>query len=142
MQQENKILVWAVLILLIAIVSFNFTGMTGESIRNKITTVTLDKTYVLPSGTIILNVIPGSKGVDADVDIYRANTDRRYMQAVLSICRRYKCESMSTVKFKVIDSFEPGTYYFRLYDIYSKEYVKAYFTVGVLYESTGPKIHN
>ncbi len=141
MRQENKVLVWAVLILLIAIVSFNFTGITGEAIKEKTTTVMLDKTYALPSETITLTVIPGSKGVDTDIDVYRADTDYRYMQSAAQVCKRYKCKDISEVKFKLIDAFEPGTYYFRLYDLGSKEYVKAYFTVGVLYEPVGPKKH-
>ena len=141
MKQENKVLVWAVFILLIAIVSFNFTGMTGEAVRGEITRVELDKTYALPGETITLTVIPGSKGVDTDIDVYRADTDYRYMQSAAQVCRRYKCKDISRVKFKLIDAFEPGNYYFRLYDLASKKYVKAYFTVGVLYKPAGPKKH-
>ena len=141
MEQGNKILIWAVFILLIAIISFNFTGMTGEITRSKVTTVRLDKTYVMPGKFIALTVMPGSKGVEQGIDVYRADTDRRYKQSAAQVCRRYKCEDISTVKFKIIDSFEPGTYYFRLADLYSKDYVKAYFTVGVLYEPAGPREH-
>lgn len=142
MKQENKILVWAVLILLIAIVSFNFTGMTGMGTGgNRITTIILDKTYALPSETITLTIIPGSKGVDTDIDVYKADTDRRYMQSAAQVCRIYKCKDIGTVKFKLIDSFEPGTYYFRLYDLYGKEYVNAYFTVGIKYPLPVPAEH-
>ncbi len=139
MEQQNKTLVLAVLILLIAIVSFNFTGMTGEMIGNKITTITLDKTSVLPTETITLEIVPGSEGVDTDIDIYRADTEYRYMQSTATVCKYYKCEDTSTVKFKVLDSFEPGTYYFRVYDLAKKDYVKAYFTVGVLYQPVIPE---
>jgi hypothetical protein len=139
MEQNNKTLILAFVILLIAIVSFNFTGMTGEAVR--VTSVTLDKTYALPSETITLNIVPGIKGVYEDIDVYNADTDYRYMQSAATVCRSSKCTDTSEVKFKLIDSFEPGTYYFRVYDLYSKNYVKAYFTVGVLYQPIGPKEH-
>lgn len=141
MEYGTKTILLAVFILLIAIVSFNFTGMTGETIGNRITTMELDKNELLPGETITLTITPGSEGVSQDIDIYRENGNR-YIQSAAQVCGSYKCKEKSYVEYQLMDTFEPDTYYFRVYDLSSKEYIKAYFTAGVLYQPVGPSKYN
>lgn len=146
MQKENKVLFGAVLILLVAIISFSFSGITGQTVSSgEVTKLYVDKSIVTAGDMIKLTIKPGSDGVDQDIDFYHANDDTRVAQSAAQVCGQYKCFNDVTVEFRVPGSWE-GDYYVRVADRYyeslgKEKYVKAYFSVKPLELPAGPKEH-
>jgi hypothetical protein len=84
MDQNNKILIGAALIILVAIVSFRYTDITGEVTKDAVISVSPSKVYFEMRGDnvydaaklVTINVKPGTYGVDRDLELYREDGSR------------------------------------------------------------------
>lgn len=147
MQRENKVLFGAVLILLVAIISFSFAGITGQTVSSgEVTKLSIDKSIITAGDLIKLTIKPGSDGTGQDIDFYSAKDDTRAAESAAQICGQYKCFNDVTVEFMVPGSWE-GDYYARVADKYyenlgKEKYIKAYFSVKPLELPKGPQEHN
>ncbi len=123
MEKNTKTILLAVFILLIAIVSFNFTGMTGEFVRNKdvLKIISHPDGIVHRGETIKVKVIPPKEGVDNRyMWIYRANGGRM-SNSKAWVCGRFgnTCYKPSEVTYNYLGTYDKriwpeGTYVIRV----------------------------
>jgi hypothetical protein len=123
MEQNTKTILLAVLILLIAIVSFNFTGMTGETVGNKeILKITSHPDGIVHRGEIIkIKVTPTKEGIDNRyMYIYREN-GARMQNSKAWVCGRFGniCYEPSEVVYNTLGTYDTtiwpeGTYIIRI----------------------------
>ena len=117
---ENKTWIVIVLIILVAVVVYNFTGMTGEVTKAEVTKITVSPTKV-SFGThdsmklLNLNIDVGSIGVDKWLRLYRvtATGGVRVGAESIAVCKTDVCRDDVVLTYKLSLGNEPGTYFFR-----------------------------
>jgi hypothetical protein len=128
---ENKnILLGAVLILLIALVTFNL-DITGEITKPTITKITVQPTTVQQGDKITITVTPGEKGANRNL-YFMVGNYRRLISNLF--CRESglstgRCLKPETMTFVIPVSWKPDIYSVAVYDFGIKDYVRADFTV-------------
>ena len=128
MEKTNRILIGAVFILVIALVSFNYSNITGNVIESK-TKISITPEVINSGQKIYVTVNPGSKGIHNKACFYQAEDDlRRGCTYDRQICNSYKCEEISTFSFST-SGWESGIHYVKIFDYDKKDYAKAYFTI-------------
>jgi hypothetical protein len=117
---ENKTWIVVVLIILVALVAYNFTGMTGEITKDQITKITVSPTKVIfdkyDAGKLVtINVDIGSIGVDNWLQLYKvAGTESiRLAKEKIAACHDNICTKDVTLTYKLTAGLESGTYFFR-----------------------------
>ena len=103
MNKDNKVLLGAILIILVALVSFNFGDITGKAVSEG-SIVAISPKTVTAGEYINVYVKPGSKGVEKLAYIYREGDIR--MAGTISLCRTSKCEEEVDVKYKILDIWD------------------------------------
>lgn len=148
MEKDNKILLGAILIILVAMVSFSFRGITGKAVSEK-TIVAVSPGSITAGESITIYVKPGSVGVEQMAYFYREDGLR--IPGTVSLCRSSKCADEIKIDYKLVDSWDGNAdwpygeasrgYYLRVNDYRSEEYKTASFTVKRAYELPGPQVH-
>ncbi len=117
---ENKTWIVVVLIILVALVAYNFKGMTGEITKDQITKITVSPTKIIfdkfDAGKLItINVDIGSIGIDSWLQLYKvAGTGNiRMARNKVSVCKDSICTEDVTLTYKLTAGLESGTYFFR-----------------------------
>ena len=123
MEKNTKTILLAIFILLIAIVSFNFTGMTGELVRNKeVLKIISHPNGIVHRGDVIrVKVTPTRDGVDNRyMWIYRSN-GARMSNSKAWVCGRFGsvCYKPSEVTYRYLGTYDKqvwpeGTYIIRV----------------------------
>lgn len=128
---ENKnILLGAVLILLVALVTFNL-DITGKVSTPSITKITVSPVTVQQGDKITITVTPGEKGARRNLYFWVGN----YRRAVTNLfCKdetqqSNKCLKPETMTYSIPVSWQPDVYSAAVYDFGIKDYVRADFTV-------------
>jgi len=128
MENNNKTLLIAVLIILLALVAFNFNKISGRVTGDTDIGVTVSPTIIdfdrFDGAKIItVTVDAGSIGVDKDVRLYRLEGSRRYRigSATWTLCNRDICTGTISKNLRLSAGLDSGNYVLRLerdnYDI-------------------------
>lgn len=126
MNKSNRILIGAIFILVVALVSFNY-SITGNIIKDK-TVVSISPEVINSGQKIYITVNPGPKGVYKKACLYHASNNLRKTCTYRVCGGTYKCLDTSTFSFGT-HSLESGIYYVKLFDYNINDYVKAHFTI-------------
>lgn len=127
MERDNKVLLGAVLILLVAMLSFNFNSITGNATNNKgkVTITVVDsetrssEIYFnsddLNIGQKILKItVNTEKDIDTNLELYRENGDK-VGGFKRTICSTSYCKKgIYTIDFKFPSILNEGNYFFRV----------------------------
>ena len=124
MEKDNKILLGAVLIMLVAMVSFNFNSITGKATTSSGVLVSAapselyfsyDDLANKPSKVVKVKVEVDSQGIENQLDLYRSNGERIGGQG-RELCRSSNnCrKGVYTVDFRIPSSLQEGSYFFRV----------------------------
>lgn len=126
MENNNKILVFAILIIAIAFLSFNL-DMTGDVIKSKVTKLIVSPDKVRAGESLNIEINPGSYGVNRYVKFYTKEGDFMGSSNSLiceprALCVDSTCYEDVKMECKV-PNWEKGEYYASVLDHYSNEYV-------------------
>jgi hypothetical protein len=119
MEKNAKTILLAVFILLIAIVSFNFTGMTGEAVKDKdVLKITSHPNGIVHKGEVIrVKVTPTKEGVDNRYMYIYTSTGIRKISSKAWVCGRWgnACYKPSEVIYNALgtDAWAEGDYFIR-----------------------------
>ena len=126
MEKDNKILLGAVLILLVAMISFNFNdAVTGDVASGAKIAVTVNPAQVYfsyndlnnkPSKTVIVTVTVQNGQIENNVDLYRSTGERttRTKEICKPATSSYCTKGVYEVPFTVTSDLDVGDYYFRV----------------------------
>lgn len=129
MEKDNKILLGAVLILLVAMVSFNFSSLTGNAATTSSgsgVTVSVTPTDVFFSKedttrTVTVKVRTDDKEIENYLYLFRSNGERVGNKVVISGCNKSYCKTtkenpsgMHTQVYQLSKNLLEGDYYFRV----------------------------
>ena len=110
MEKNAKTILLAVFILLIAIISFNFTGMTGEAIKSKdILKVISPLGGVVHRGdSITIKITPTKEGVDNRYMYIHRENGARMQNSKAWVCGRYgnTCYESSEVVYNALGTYD------------------------------------
>jgi len=116
MDKDNKVLLAAVLVILVALVAFNFGDITGKAVK--------DSTVIAVSPTVVkfgeydtvkmvtIKVMPGEDGVDTKMSLYKVDGFKVGGETV-NICTESICREETTLTYKLDSGLEAGKYYFK-----------------------------
>lgn len=114
----NKTWVIVVLIILVALVAYNFNGMTGAA--TGVTTITVSPNEVSfgkqeTMKLLQIHVKPSANGIDTKLHLYRVaeNGDYRVGTEAVDLCTDSICKKEATVEYKLGREIEVGKYFFR-----------------------------
>lgn len=136
--KNNQILLLAGVIVLITVVSFGLTNPTGKVIKkDSPTTISVTPTTLKQGSVLLIKVMPGSKGAETKVTLYKKNGLRVGEQK--EYCNNYvgrscmcdkECEKNKgyTVKYSST-ILSPGEYYASVIDRLTEEKVKTPFII-------------
>lgn len=120
---ENKTWIVVVLIILVALVAYNFKGMTGEITKDQVTTITLSPTKVSfgkydAMKLLTIKIDIGSIGVDKWLRLYKVNPidptkSSRVGSESIAVCNKDVCTKDVTLTYKLNSGLGDGTYFFR-----------------------------
>ncbi|MEK6952906.1 MAG: hypothetical protein AABX29_07880 [Nanoarchaeota archaeon] len=126
MERESKIILGAIIIILIAIFSFNL-GITGFSVK-EFSNINISPKVLTSGSMILITVYPGLEGVNNNLNFYNAEDDLR--KASIELCEGdYKCSEETTISHWVPDGWKPGVYYVKVYDYNRKDFIMEDFTI-------------
>ncbi len=128
MENESKILLGAILIIVIAIFSFN-SSITGFGMKNVYTsTIKISPKVVLNNDKIFITVYPGPEGANNNLNFYNAEDDLR--KSSIELCGGdYKCMDETTVSYWIPNGWKPGVYHVKVYDYDRKDFIIEDFTI-------------
>jgi len=148
MNKDNKVLLGAILIILVALVSFNFGDITGKAVSEG-SIVAISPKTITAGEYINVYIKPGSKGVEQLAYLYREDGAR--LPGTINLCSTSKCDEEINVKYKIIDTWDNNEkwdineitkgYYIRVNEYKQDSYKTASFTVSRKYEAAGPSKH-
>ena len=138
----KKTIVGLIIIVLIALVSYNYDSITGlmsrdwqlqgqESYRE--TQINIESPEAKAGQRISVTIIPGSLGARKEMTIHSASGlkkdssrewcnlgyEREEIRSATKIVHSFKCTEPKTFDYRIPAAFIPGDYYIRIYD-YSK----------------------
>jgi hypothetical protein len=120
MNKDTKVLLMAVVIILVALVSFNMSDLTGKIIKNSENAQLIISPTLVTFGKhdtarmITIQVSPGKNGINQKLWLYRG--DGRNTQAdstTVNICTSSICYDDVTVSYRVDAGLKDGKYYFK-----------------------------
>ena len=127
MNKDNKILLFALLIIIGAIISSGIGGITGRVVDEKITKVSVSPSRTYPSEEIYVTVIPGEDGINEEAVFFNSEGAKLNYY---NVCHgSYKCEEPVTFNFMIPDNWKSGVYQVRVYDYALKDFIKGDFTI-------------
>ena len=122
MNKDTKILLMAVVIILVALVSFNFNDITGRIISNsEVTTLAVSPTKIDfgPNDIakmITIRVSPGFNGINKKIMMHRVETggyDSQITSETANICTDSLCYDDVTISYRIDSGLKDGKYYFK-----------------------------
>ncbi len=126
MDNNKKILIAILIILVVAMVFFDYGNFTGQVVKSS-SVVTISPNTIKQSDYIEINAVPTVNGISKKFYICDDEDSCRW-HSTLKICQSYKCANPFSARYKIGD-WEPGVYYVKFYDYSLKDYIKTYFTV-------------
>ena len=119
MDKDTKVLLMAVVIILVALVSFNLTDLTGKVTKGSTATITVSPSVVTfakneVAKMVTIKVSPGKEGINRKLEFYivrSGSTDTRVGTESVNICRTSTCYEDVTVSYR-LNSGLSGKYYF------------------------------
>ncbi len=117
MNKDTKILLMAVVIILVALVSFNLSDLTGKAVSD-ITTLTVSPTIINfglhdSAKMITIRVSPSKNGIDQRIQMYRKEWDTQVSSETATICTDSICYDDITISYRVDSRLRDGRYYFK-----------------------------
>jgi len=143
---DRKVVVFAVLLILISMISFNFDKITGQvTSSDYVSSISVNPQSIVSGGVISVTVNPGREGINQKLVFYFADTGLRIANMDINVCRSYKCFEEVTVNQRFyLDNFddfdEEVQVYVEGYDRYKEQPIRVYFTVSPIYLTDGPRI--
>ncbi|MBI2498631.1 hypothetical protein HYV88_00140 [Candidatus Woesearchaeota archaeon] len=126
MERESKIILGAIILILIAIFSFNL-DITGLSVK-EFSGMRISPKVVKSGSMILIMVYPGLGGVNNNLNFYNAEDDLR--KASIELCDGdYKCSEETTISYWVPNNWKPGVYHVKVYDYNRKGFIMEDFTI-------------
>ena len=121
MNKDTKVLLMAVVIILVALVSFNLSDLTGKIIsKSEISTLTVSPTIITfgihDSATMItLRISPGRNGVNQKLQMYEVKTSGNIQidGETANICTDSICYDDVTISYRVDAGLRDEKYYFK-----------------------------
>ena len=140
MEIDNKTLVAAILIILVALVVFNFSNITGQATKGALSSVSVSPTTINAGQILLVSVVPGSNGVYQELEVYERKTvnDIRHSEISAEICNAYKCYDAVDLKVRIPDNLDEGSYYIRIKDGSSDKFSQKYATAEFGVEAVLP----
>lgn len=116
MDKDNKVLLSAVLVILVALVAFNFGDITGKAVESN-TVIAVSPTSVSfgeydTIKLLTIKVSPGKDGVDTKMYLHQENGFRVGGETV-NICPDSLCYDEVTLTYKLDSGIESGRYFFK-----------------------------
>jgi len=120
MDKDTKILLMAVVIILVALVSFNLSDLTGKVTKSDKTIIAVSPSVLTfglhdSSKIITVRVSPGEGGIRKRLLMYRVKTggyDSVVGSETVSVCNRDICYDDVTVSYRIDAGLLEGRYYF------------------------------
>lgn len=123
MNKNTKVLLMAVVIILVALVSFNLNDLTGM-VSSDITTLIVSPTVVNfekydAAKMITVGVSPSKpNGVNKKVEMYKCKNEKctssiKFGSETANICTDSTCYSKVTISYRLDSGLKTGTYYFQ-----------------------------
>ncbi len=130
LKKDDTLLVGAIfLVFVILLVGANFSGITGQIVKERSTTTLLVSPQVVSVGQpVYVTVIPGPGGVNQKTSFYQAEDNLRKI-SVDTLCNQYICKQEGSLRFIIPSHWEYGVYYVKVYDYASQTFVVEDFTV-------------
>ena len=127
--KNNHIFLFSLLILGLAVLSFNFQGLTGEVTHSE-AVMEIIPSIVKAGQFVQITINPGS-GSENWVDLYTANNNLRIDENIFTVCRASKCYEQTTVNWRVPQelALKQSSDYFIQLQTKSGQKVRSYFTV-------------
>ena len=139
MNKDTKVLLMAVVIILVALVSFNLSDLTGRIINgSEVSTLTISPTIITfgnndAATMITISISPGTNGLDKKILMYKVRTggyDTPIDSKTANICTDSICYHDVTIGLRVDAELREGEYYFKAErENMNKEFVSNYFEV-------------
>jgi|SRR3989344_6155381 len=127
MENESKVLLVTIFLILIAIFFFN-SNITGFNIKDLSSQIIISPKVVNVNDKIFITVYPGIGGVNNNLNFYNAEDNLR--KAAIALCDNdYRCSEETTVTYWVPGSWKPGVYYIKVYDYNRKDFIMGDFTI-------------
>ncbi len=135
----KKTIAGLIIILLIALISYNYDSITGALTRDwqlqgtenyRETQITIEPSEARAGQTVSLTIIPGSEGARKEMTVHYQNGikkdssrtwcnigyEREEIRSATKIVRSFKCSEPKTINYRIPAAFAPGDYYIRIYD--------------------------
>ena len=139
MNKDTKVLLMAVVIILVALVSFNLNDITGRIINgSEVSTLTVSPTIITfgnndAATMITIGISPGTNGLDKKILMYKVRTggyDTPIDSKTANICTDSICYHDVTIGLRVDSGLKDGKYYFKAErENMDKEFVSNHFEV-------------
>lgn len=138
MEKDNKILLLAIFILLVAMVSFSFNNFTGKATKESVSKVIVTPENVMRGETINVEIIPGPEGVyNRWAWIYKVGekNDLRLTATAKRICgNQAVCYEPATINYLIEgneEKFPDGKYYVKVreHDVQETKYAQGVFWI-------------
>ncbi len=135
----KKTIAGLIIIVLIALVSYNYDAITGFMVRPwqiqgqesyRETQINIEPEQAKAGQRINIEIIPGNKGAEKTITIHSSNGakkdstrewcnigyEREEIRSATKIMHSFKCSEPKTFSYRIPASFKPGDYYIRIYD--------------------------
>ena len=126
MNKNNKVLLFAFIIIIGAFISSSIEGITGRVVDKKITKVSVSPYKTYPGEELYVTVIPGEEGVNEEAVFYNSNGKLNSHNLCFG---SYKCVEPITFNFMIPDNWKSGVYQVKVYDYALKDFIKGDFTI-------------
>jgi hypothetical protein len=121
MDKDTKVLLMAVVIILVALVSFNLSDLTGKVIKSDTTTISVSPISFTfgkhdHARMMTIRVSPGKNGIDKRlvmVESKRSGYDTQISSETVRICGDEICYDDVTISYRVDSGLKEGRYYFK-----------------------------
>lgn len=132
MEKDNKILVGAVIIILVALVAFNLSKITGQ-VTKETTTITVNPKIIGAGDIISISVVPGSEGAENEMRIYyedeNGNLIRKVQQHEMDRKTGGRLTRGITFSYRTYSTWVDGKYYVVVEDKATGEDIFASFKI-------------
>ncbi len=115
MERNNKTLLIAVLIMLLALVSLNFNNISGRAGGSSDAIVRVTPASLSVPGNANLFVDTNGVTVDSTVQLYRASGERAGVTG--NLCKGSSCKGVLRENFFIDSRITPGRYFIRITQI-------------------------
>lgn len=135
----KKTIAGLIIIILIALVAYNYDTITGFMIRPwqlqgqeayRETQITITPEEAKAGQKISIEIVPGNLGAEKEITIHSSNGakrdstrewctigyEREEIRSATKIVQSFKCTEPKTFLYRIPSSFKPGDYYIRVYD--------------------------